>query len=230
MSINTFQAEIGAIFKNQNVLKEAITHRSYLNENPDWPLPHNERLEFLGDAVLELAVTNYLFKHYPKLEEGELTQIRAALVNTKMLAETADSIGLRKVLLVSKGEQQSGERSVETITADAFEALVGAIYIDQGYERAEEFVRRYILNKTDDVRRRGVKDAKSALQEEVQGRYKVTPTYEIIEQEGPEHFKTFTAGVYFGGELVAEGKGPSKQEAELAAATAAINQLKKDEA
>lgn len=227
MSINTFQAEIGVIFKNQNILKEALTHRSYLNENPDWPLPHNERLEFLGDAVLELIVTGYLFKNYPKLEEGELTQIRAALVNTKMLAEAAELIGLRGALLVSRGEQ-SGDRSVETITADAFEALVGAIYIDGGYDAAREFVKKHILSRTEDVRRRGVKDAKSSLQEEAQGRYKITPTYEIIDEEGPEHFKIFTSGVYFSGELVAKGKGPSKQEAELAAAAEALRQQKKE--
>lgn len=226
MNINTFQAELGIVFKNQNILKEALTHKSYLNENQDWNFPNNERFEFLGDAVLELITTIYLFKNHPTLEEGELTQIRAALVNTKMLASLSEGIGLAKALKVSKGERIGGQIS-EATAADAFEAFIGAIYLDQGYEAAERFIKKFVLSKTDDVIRKGVKDAKSLLQEKVQSELKLTPTYKILDETGPEHSKTFVAGVYFDHELIAKGKGQSKQEAELAAAEIALHYEKK---
>ncbi len=221
MNINTFQAELGIVFKNQNILKEALTHKSYLNENPEWNFPDNERFEFLGDAVLELVVTSFLFKTLPTLLEGELTQIRAALVNTKMLGSLSEDIGLSLALRVSRGERTGGAIS-EATAADAFEAFVGAIYLDQGYEAAERFIKKYVLTKVDDVRRRGVKDAKSLLQERIQSDLKITPTYRIISESGPEHLKTFVSGVYFEDRLVAKGSGQSKQEAELDAASVAL--------
>jgi ribonuclease-3 len=142
MNTNEFQAEIGILFKDDRILKEALTHRSYLNESDNWPYDHNERLEFLGDAVLELATTRHLFRAFPKSEEGELTMMRAALVNTKMLAKIAEDIHLQGHLLLSKGEGGQTGRAMETILADGFEALIGAIYLDQGYETAERFITR----------------------------------------------------------------------------------------
>ncbi|MDD4930950.1 MAG: ribonuclease III [Candidatus Colwellbacteria bacterium] len=225
MSINTFQADIGIIFKNAGILKEALTHRSYINENPEWQFPHNERLEFLGDAVLELITTNHLFKALPKSEEGELTMIRAALVNTKMLAKIAEEMGIGDYLLTSKGAIQIGSKAIETIFADAFEAIVGAIYLDQGYDIAEKFIKERVLSKLDEVKKAGFKDAKSLLQEEIQERYKVVPTYDILEEKGPEHQKVFRVAVKVNKELEAEGEGTSKQEAELAAAKELLQKL-----
>jgi len=223
MNTNEFQANIGIIFKDDWILKEALTHRSYLNENQNWPGAHNERLEFLGDAVLELVITRYLFRSMPKAEEGELTMMRAALVNTKMLAKIAKSINLTAHLLLSKGEEsQIGSRAMETILADAFEALIGAIYLDQGYESAEKFIKNKIVSHADEVRRLGYRDPKSVLQEKAQDILKITPTYKVLEETGPEHQKTFKVGVYFGEDFIVEGGGPSKQEAETEAAEMAL--------
>jgi ribonuclease-3 len=224
MSINTFQADIGIIFRNAGILKEALTHRSYLNENPDWQFDHNERLEFLGDAVLELVVTNNLFKVFPKSEEGELTMIRAALVNTKMLAKISEEIGLGEHLMISKGAIQPGGKATETIYADAFEAFVGAVYLDQGYDIAEKFVKDKVLVKLEEVKRSGVKDSKSLLQEEAQLKYKTVPIYEIVEERGPEHQKVFKVAAKIN-DMIAEGEGTSKQEAELAAAGEMLKKL-----
>ena len=225
MSINTFQADIGINFKNVGILKEALTHRSYLNENPEWQFDHNERLEFLGDAVLELIVTDHLFKMFPKSEEGELTMIRAALVNTKMLARVSEEIGLGEQLMISKGAIQPGGKATETIFADAFEAFVGAVFLDQGYEASERFVKEKVLVKLEEVKRQGVKDSKSLLQEEAQLNFKTVPTYEIIEERGPEHQKVFRVSAKIN-DIVAEGEGTSKQEAELAAAREMLDKLK----
>jgi len=225
MSINTFQADIGIIFRNAGILKEALTHRSYINENPEWQFPHNERLEFLGDAVLELVVTNHIFKVMPKTEEGELTMIRAALVNTKMLAKISEEIGIGSELMTSKGIIQPGGKGVETIFADAFEALVGAIYLDQGYEAAEKFIKSKVLSRLEDVKRQGFKDAKSLLQEESQLKFKTVPIYEIIEERGPEHEKIFRVSVKVA-DMMAEGEGTSKQEAELSAAKEMLDKIK----
>lgn len=207
------------MFKNASLLKEALTHRSYLNENPNWSESNNERLEFLGDAVLELVVTNYLFKIFPKSEEGELTLLRAALVNTKMLSSIAEGINLNKYLLVSKGESFLDGRAGESMLADAFEALIGAIYLDQGYSAAERFISDHVISKTEEVRSKGIKDSKSTLQEVTQNLIKETPVYKIIGESGPEHKKVFEAGVYLKDELRARGSGASKQEAELDSAS-----------
>lgn len=215
----TLENKIGVYFKNENLLKEALTHRSYLNENPDWRLPHNERLEFLGDAVLELITTKFLWEKYPEAEEGQLTLYRAALVNTKRLAVVAEEIGIRDHLLISKGEAQTNGKATETILADMFEALTGAIYLDQGYAVAETFIHKVLLpHLTEIEENRLYKDPKSDLQEIAQADYKITPTYQIIEESGPDHNKVFKVGVFFGEELKAEGLGSSKQEAETSAA------------
>jgi ribonuclease-3 len=219
--------QIGVYFKNENILKEALTHRSYLNENPSWKLPQNERLEFLGDAVLELVTTEYLWRIRPKYEEGLLTLLRAALVNTKMLAKIAEEeIGLQKYLLVSKGESQMAGRAMETILADGFEALTGAVYLDQGFEAARQFIARFVLSHLEEIENKQLyKDPKSLLQEVSQAELKLTPVYKLLSESGPDHARVFSVGVYFGEEMKGEGTGVSKQEAELEAARQALEKL-----
>jgi len=219
MELEKIQKKIGFHFENKDLLEEALTHRSYLNENPSWPRSNNERLEFLGDAVLELAVTEELFRQFPKREEGKLTVLRAALVNSKSLSEVAKKIGLDKELLLSKGEAKDAKgKGRETISANAVEALIGAIYIDQGYDQAKMFIEHFILPKLGDIAKDGGKDAKSLVQEYAQAQLKVTPNYEVLEETGPAHNRHFRVGLYFEGELQAEGSGSSKQAAEIDAA------------
>lgn len=213
-------------FDNKDLLKEALTHRSYLNEDPAWPYRHNERLEFLGDAVLEIAVTEDLFKRFPDKEEGDLTTYRAALVNTKMLCSIAKEMDLPLALRMSRGEaKEIHERRGEAILADAVEALIGAIYLDKGYAPAISFVERHILSHIDEVERGGGgKDPKSLVQEQVQEAYRVTPTYKVLDESGPAHDRFFTVGLYIDEELKSKGKGHSKQAAEIAAAEAFLNE------
>jgi len=219
----SFFAQIGHKFKNEDLLKEALTHRSYLNEHSEWKLPHNERLEFLGDAVLELIVTEELFNRYPDKEEGWMTSVRAALVNYVMLADVARSIGVDGVVLLSRGESKDVGRAREVILANAFEAIIGAIYQDGGYQPAKKFINQTVTSRLEAVIRNALHvDAKSQLQEKVQASIKVTPVYKVISSEGPDHKKVFTIGVYFGDKLVAQGSGPSKQEGEVEAAKAAL--------
>lgn len=225
--VRALESAIGISFGNKDLLKEAITHRSYLNENAAWPYRHNERLEFLGDAVLEIAVTRFLFDRFPEKEEGELTAYRAALVNARMLCRVAKDITLHTVLLVSRGESRELlERRGEAILADAVEALIGAIYLDKGYEEATRFIEARILPYTSEVVSNGAKDPKSLVQEIIQERYKVTPNYRVLDESGPAHERFFTVGIYFGEELKAKGQGYSKQEAEVRAAEALLEQLK----
>lgn len=214
-------------FKNKDLLKEALTHRSYLNENPKWPLPHNERLEFLGDAVLELAITEILYNKYPKYSEGQLTAFRAALVNYQMLSKVAKKdVSLDKFLLLSRGEKKDAGRAREVILANAFEAVIGSIYLDGGYAEARKFVSDFIVPKIKEVIEMGLdKDAKSLLQEKTQAYLKLTPVYKVLEENGPAHSKIFTVGVYFGDKLMAEGEGFSKQEAEIDAAKKALEKI-----
>ncbi|MCL4406069.1 MAG: ribonuclease III [Patescibacteria group bacterium] len=228
MDIVSLENKIGVYFKNENLLKEALTHRSYLNENPSWKLPQNERLEFLGDAVLELITTEYLWKTRPRFEEGLLTLLRAALVNTKMLSKIAEEeVGLRDHLLVSRGEAQMAGRAMETILADAFEALTGAVYVDQGFEAADKFVLRFVLSHLEEIEKKQLyKDPKSLLQEISQAELKLTPVYKLLSESGPDHARVFSVGVYFGDELKGEGTGASKQEAEIAAAKEALQKMK----
>jgi len=215
-------------FKNQLLLKEALTHRSYLNENPDWPTSHNERLEFLGDAVLEIIVTVFLFEKYPDFNEGKLTSVRAALVNRSMLSRVAEEIDLKSAVFLSKGEKQGSARSREAIFANAVEALIGAIYLDQGYEASENFIKQFVLKHLGLVMGKKLyQDSKSLLQEIIQEKLKVTPRYKVMEEIGPDHKKEFLVGVFFDNELIAEGKGVSKQDAEEATAEEALKKIEK---
>ncbi len=211
-------------FKNKNFLKEALTHRSYLNENPSWGLPHNERLEFLGDAVLELAVTENLFKKFPDYPEGQLTSLRAALVNYQTMAKVAKSIELENFILLSKGEAKDAGRARDVILANAMEAVIGAIYLDAGYSEVRKIIERFIIepNLNQIIESELYKDPKSRLQEIVQEKLKLTPTYQLLEEWGPDHKKIFKMGVYFNGKLIAQGEGYSKQEAEVEAAKKAL--------
>ena len=222
-NITRIEGVIGVEFNDKIHLKSAITHRSYLNENRDATWDHNERLEFLGDAVLELVVTDFLFARYPDKPEGELTAVRAALVNTVSLADASDKLGINDYLLMSKGERQDEGRARQYILANAFEALIGAIYQDQGYEAAKKFVGDNLFHKTDEiVEKRLWQDPKSRFQELAQENVSITPTYETLAQVGPDHDRVFTIGVYLKNEKVAEGQGRSKQEGEQSAAEAAI--------
>lgn len=227
MELSRLEQNISYKFKDKGLIKEALTHRSYLNENPSWKLPHNERLEFLGDAVLELIVTEELFHRFPEYTEGQLTPIRAALVNYQMLASIARStLDLDKHILLSRGEAKDTGKSREVILANAMEAVIGAIYLDGGYEQAKKFVNDFVMSRLDEVLKKGLyRDAKSLLQEKIQKDLKVTPTYQVIKEEGPDHARIFTVGVYFGDKLVAQGRGSSKQEAEVDAAQNAIELL-----
>ncbi len=214
---------LGLTFQDERLFEEALTHRSYLNEHKD-ARAHNERLEFLGDAVLELTVTHFLYMKYPSKPEGDLTAFRAALVNTFSLAESAEALGLNDMLLLSKGERRDTGRARQIILANAFEALLGAIYLDQGYDAAESFVAQHLYPKIDDVvAKRAWQDAKSRFQELAQEKRSTTPAYRTIAESGPDHDKVFTVGVFIGEEEIARGEGRSKQEAEQAAAVAAID-------
>lgn len=218
---------IGIKFNNPNYLVQALVHRSYLNENREFPLGHNERLEFLGDAVLELTVTEFLFQNYLN-PEGELTSWRAALVNAIMCARVAKELGLEEYLFLSHGESKdAGTKAREYILANVLEALIGAIYIDQGWEMAKQFVLRYVVTKLPEVLELGLwMDAKSRFQESAQEIIGLTPTYRVLQEEGPDHAKEFIVGVYLDKEKIAEGRGTSKQEAKVDAAEKAL-QIKK---
>lgn len=223
MSSQDLEKTIGYTFKKASLLDEALTHRSYLNENQNWKLPSNERLEFLGDAVLELIVTEELFHRFPNFQEGKMTSIRASLVNYVMLAVVAQTIHLGECIKMSRGEAKDTGRAREVIMANAIESLIGAMYIDGGYKAAERFVLDFVLVHLDEVLKKGLYlDAKSTLQEKVQEKLKLTPTYRVISSAGPDHLKTFTIGLYFGNELISEGTGHSKQDGEVAAARKAL--------
>jgi len=226
-SSDELEKNIGITFANKDLLTEALTHRSYLNEYPRWPLPHNERLEYLGDAVLELLVSEELFKRFPFEPEGQLTVFRAALVNYQILAKVAERIGLQKFILMSRGEKKDTGKAREVILANAMEALIGAIYLDRGSEKMRPFVAEYVMSNLAEVlKTKSYKDAKSELQEIVQEKLKLTPTYRMLEETGPAHKRIFTMGVYYTDKLMANGSGPSKQEAELEAAKNALKKHK----
>ncbi len=223
MDFGPFEKKISCTFKNQRLLEQAFTHRSYLNENRELGRDHNERLEFLGDAVLELAVTDFLYAKYPDKPEGDLTAYRAALVNTISISDAATKLGMNDFLLLSRGEARDTGRARQIILANAFEALIGAIYIDGGYDAAEKFIESQLFHKTDEVvEKRLWQDAKSKLQEIAQGMVGVTPTYELVNQTGPDHDKVFVVVARIGQERLANGEGRSKQEAEQDAAQKAL--------
>jgi len=210
-------------FKNKDLLTQAFTHRSYLNENPKFGIFHNERLEFLGDAVLELAVTEYLFKKYPKKTEGELTSWRAALVNAKILSRIAKGLGLNDFLLLSRGEAKEMGKARQYILANTFEAFMGSFYLDQGYKACQKFIEEHVVQELPAIIESQLfKDAKSRFQEEAQEKAGITPTYRVLKDWGPDHAKSFVIGVFLNQELVAEGEGSSKQEAEESAAKKAL--------
>ncbi|MEK7555344.1 MAG: ribonuclease III [Patescibacteria group bacterium] len=223
MDLSKLEKITGHQFKNKNLLKEALTHRSYLNENPSWGIPHNERLEFLGDAVLELAVSEELFQKYPDYDEGKLTSIRAALVNYQMLAKVAGDIELGKFILLSRGEAKDNGKAREVILANAFESLLGAVYLDGGYSTVKLFIEKAVIVNLPEVFEKELyRDPKSLLQEIIQEKLKLTPNYQVLDEHGPDHQKIFKVGVFFNDKLAAEGEGASKQEAEVEAAKNAL--------
>ena len=222
METRELQKTLQYEFINSDLLVSSLTHRSYINENRSFHLPHNERLEFLGDAVLELVSTEYLYVHYPH-PEGELTNFRSALVNYRMLSEIAKRLKIEDYLQMSRGEAKDVGRARQVILANALEAVIGALYLDGGYEAAKEFILREVVVELPGIINKGAYlDPKSKLQEIVQEKVGVTPNYGVISESGPDHDKIFVIGVYLGSKKVGEGKGPSKQEAEVAAAENAL--------
>lgn len=222
-----FEDRAGITFVNKDLLRTAFTHRSYLNETKAGTREHNERLEFLGDAVLELIVTDHLYRKFPEANEGDMTSYRAALVNAVILGEIAEKIGMNDCLLLSKGEAKDTGRARATILANTFESVTGALFMDQGYGAAEKFVMRHVLVHTDEVIKKGLwRDPKSAFQELAQAKYGMTPKYTTVRAEGPDHDKEFVVEVAVGDVVVAEGEGKSKQEAEQAAAERALKESK----
>jgi ribonuclease-3 len=220
-----FEKKIGATFKDRMLLKLAFTHRSYVNEHRDEVQEHNERLEFLGDAVLELVTTDFLYSEYPTEPEGVLTAYRAALVNTITISRIATDLGMNDFLLLSRGEAKDTGRARQYILANTFEALIGALYLDQGYSASKEFIHTYLLPFTKEVVAGGLwQDAKSRFKELAQEKKSITPTYEIVKEEGPDHDKHFTVGIFLNTEQIAEGEGKSKQEAEQSAAENALKE------
>lgn len=214
--------KIGFTFKNKDLLLTALTHRSYLNENSKWHLDHNERLEFLGDAVLELVVTEYLYKTYPN-PEGEMTNWRAALVNANMLSKITGEFDLNDYVLLSRGEARDTGRARQYILANTIEALIGAMYLDQGYEPCEKFIKKFILKELPMIIEKHLyRDAKSLFQEMAQDKVGITPTYEVLKEWGPDHARNFEVGVFLEKEMAGTGQGPSKQEAQQMAAEDAL--------
>ncbi len=223
MDFTEFQSKTGLNFKDVSLLKQAFVHRSYINENRQSGLSHNERLEFLGDAVLELVITDFLFKKYDDKTEGDLTAYRSALVNADTCAKIATDLEMDQYLLLSKGESKDTGRARQYILANALEALIGAIYIDRGYDDAKEFIEKNFTPMIESIiSERSFIDSKSLFQEKAQEFDGITPAYKTIKETGPDHEKKFTVGVYIGKDLVASGEGKSKQDAEQGAARKAL--------
>ncbi len=223
INFGDFEKKTGIVFKDKDLLKQAFIHRSYINENPNAGLAHNERLEFLGDAVLELISTDYLYKKYKSYTEGELTSLRSALVNAVIISEVASDLGMNDFLLLSKGETKDKGKARQYILANTYEAYIGAAYIDQGYDVVRDFITENLLSKTEEIVKKKLwRDAKSLVQEKAQEYESVTPSYKVLSEAGPDHDKHFTVGIFFGGQSIAEGKGKSKQEAEQKAAENAL--------
>jgi len=224
--VDSLAEKIGIKFKDISLLQQALTHRSYLNENRDYKLEHNERLEFLGDAVLELIITEYLYKNYPN-PEGELTSWRSALVNGEMLSLVSQDLGVEEYLLMSRGEAKDTGRARQYLLANAFEAITGAIYLDQGYDVVKKFVLENVATRlTDILDKKLYLDPKSYFQEKAQEMEKITPSYRVQREWGPDHDKHFVVGVYLADKLVAEGEGNSKQEAQREAARKGLEEKK----
>lgn len=219
--------KLGFDFENIQYLVTALTHRSYVNEHKKSVSEHNERLEFLGDAVLELVVTDYLFNTFSE-SEGVLTSWRAALVRTESIGEAGDKLGYEPILRMSKGERNGSQRARQQILANAFEAVIGAIYLERGYDDAAAFIHKHILSKLDNILETGSwRDPKSHLQEVSQRIDGQTPVYRVLEEVGPDHDKVFTLGAFVGDKLMGQGSGPSKQVAQQVAARAALQAYEK---
>ncbi|MFA6429929.1 MAG: ribonuclease III [Patescibacteria group bacterium] len=221
--LRPLEERLGHTFSDQSLLLQALTHRSYLNEHPDFPYPHNERLEFLGDAVLELIVTEHLYNNYPN-PEGDLTNWRAALVNAKTLAGISKDLQFEDFLMLSKGEARDKDSKARMyIMANAIEAIIGAIYLDGNTRAAKAFIKKHILSHLKKILELELYvDAKSKFQETAQELLGITPSYKVLEEKGPDHAKEFTIGIYLDKDLVALGKGTSKQEAQVSAAEAGL--------
>lgn len=223
MTFEKFEAMAGITFKNKSLLRQAFTHRSYLNENQGFALEHNERLEFLGDAVLELIITDYLYERFENASEGELTSLRSALVNADTCSQVAQKLGVGGFLLLSKGEWKDTGRARQYILANTLEAIIGAVYIDQGYEVAKNFVLTHVATLTEEILKSGAWiDAKSLFQEKAQEHLGLTPVYKTVRESGPDHDKHFVVRVSIGEEIYGEGEGKSKQDAEQEAAHRAL--------
>lgn len=231
MSIPTeLQEVIGFPFDDDSLLREALVHRSYLNENPSFPSADNQRLEFLGDALLDFVAGDYLYRRYPKMREGELTSLRAALVKEETLARFAQALGLGRYLYLGRGEEESGGRERPSLLADAFEALVGALYLDGGLKPAESFILRFLEPETEQIVAQGeLRDYKSLFQEEAQRRFQSTPLYRTIDERGPDHNKVFTVEVLIEEKLCGRGEGTTKQAAEQEAARQALEKIASDD-
>ena len=226
--IQKIEDKLGIEFKDKNLILRAFTHRSFLNENHDVE-KHNERLEYLGDAVLEFLVSKYLFLAYPDRPEGELTSFRSAIVKTDTLAETGRELEFGSFLRMSKGEEKTGGRQKDYLLANTFEAVLGAIYLDQGMRTADSFLKKVLFIKIENiVENRLDIDPKTRFQELSQDQYRLTPTYELLSEKGPDHNKIFTMGVYLGKTEYGQGTGPSKQRAEEVAAANALVRIRKE--
>ena len=227
MNLKSLEKNLGVTFKDRNNLKKGLTHRSWINENRDQAEESNERLEFLGDAILEFWTTKKLFKYFPKLTEGALTNIRASLVCTQNLAEKAQALNLGKYLALSRGEERNLGRENPSILADLFEAIIGAVYIDSGLREVEKFLSRILI---EEIKKKGgagdIKDAKTKFQEIAQANFKITPIYRILKETGPDHKKYFRVGAFLEDKKIAQGKGASKRTAEEAAAQKALTIIK----
>jgi len=226
--IEELAKKIGVKFNNLDLLQQAVTHRSYLNEHREYKLEHNERLKFLGDAVLELVVKEYLYNNYSENPEGEMTNWRAALVCGEMLSKISKELGVEEYLLMSRGEAKDTGRARQYLLANAFEAITGAIYLDQGkkgYDVCRDFILKYVVTKLPNIiEKKLYLDPKSRFQEEAQDRAGVTPSYRVVSESGPDHDKKFVVGAFLAEELIAKGEGLSKQEAQRSAAEKALEE------
>ncbi len=226
--IKKVEQDLGVVFKNKDLLKQSLVHRSYLNEHSNFELDHNERLEFLGDAVLEIVVTEFLYFKFSKKPEGELTNLRASLVNSKILSQVAQGLNIDGELFLSRGESRDkNSKARQYILADAVEAIIGAVFLDQGMRGAKKFIKEKILCNLDQVLEQQLYlDPKSKFQEKSQEAYGITPHYAVLSELGPDHAKIFTVGLYIGEELISKGKGSSKQEAQVEAAIVGVKKKK----
>jgi ribonuclease-3 len=228
MNLDSLEDKINVRFKNKDLLKNAFIHRSFLNENPNESLPHNERLEFLGDSVLGFIISKYLYKKYPDHPEGDLTNFRSSIVNARILSKVAKDLGLGDYLYLSRGEEATGGRERQYILANTYESLLGAIFLDNGLSSATNFVNKSLIpNLKEIIKNKLYKDFKSQLQEISQAKFNVTPSYKLISTKGPDHTKIFETGAYLDKKLLAKGAGKSKQTSEQEAARVALEKIVK---